>query len=86
MSPLVTCLGLYQPQGVDFLNRNRRRENKKETGGKIIKSTLQMFTGHYGIFAGFPCCGETLYHLQIAGKSYNYHGISLQSVNITQHT
>ena len=23
-------------------------------------STLQMFTGHYGVFAGFPCCQETL--------------------------
>ena len=22
--------------------------------------TLQMFTGHYGVFAVFPCCGETL--------------------------
>ena len=41
-----------------------------------------MFTGHNGIFAGFPCCGKTLYHLQIAGKSYNYHGVSLHSVNI----
>ena len=23
-------------------------------------TTLQMFTGNYGVFAGFPCCGETL--------------------------
>ena len=22
--------------------------------------TLQMFTGHYGVSAGFPCFGETL--------------------------
>ena len=47
---------------------------------------LQMFTGHYGLSAGFPCCGETLQFLQIAGKSYNYHGVSLQSVNITGFT
>ena len=34
------------------------------------------------VFAGFPCFGETLYYL---GKSYNYHGVTLQSVSITQH-
>ena len=35
------------------------------------------------VFAEFPCCGETLQYLQIAGKSYNYHGVSPQSVNMT---
>ena len=41
-----------------------------------------MFTWYYRVFAGIPCCGETLEYLQIAGKSYDYHGVSLQSVNI----
>ena len=50
---------------------------------KSINSTLKMFPGHYRVLAGFPCCGETLKYLQIAGKSYNYHGVSPQSVNIT---
>jgi hypothetical protein len=27
---------------------------------KLITGTLQMFTGYYGVSAGFPCCGETL--------------------------
>ena len=46
-------------------------------------STLQMFKRNYGVFAGFPCCGETLLYLHIAGKSYNCHGVFKQSVNIT---
>ena len=50
---------------------------------EIANCKLQLFTGVYGVFAGFPCCGETLYYLQIVGKSYNYHGVSPQSVNIT---
>ena len=37
--------------------------------------TLQMFTGQHRVFAGFPC--------NIARKSYNFHGVSPQSVNIT---
>ena len=45
--------------------------------------TLQMFTGHYGVFTSFPCSGETLQYLEIVGKSYHCPGVSPQSVNIT---
>ena len=46
---------LQQPQGVLMVTL------------LLFKATLQMFTGNYGVSAGFPCCGETQY-LQIAGK------------------
>jgi hypothetical protein len=60
-------------------------ENQRLTFYDQIKhcTTLQMFAEYYWVFAGIPFCGETLLYLKIAGKSYNYHGVSLQSVNIT---
>ena len=58
---------------------NRIDKYKSEA---FLSYTANVYSA-YGVSAGFPCCGETLQYLQIAGKSYSYNKISPQFVNIT---
>ena len=60
-----------------------REINRQRLLAEQLQCHTAKFTGHHGVFTGFPCCWETLWYLQIAGKSYNHHGVSPQSINIT---
>ena len=45
--------------------------------------TLQIFTGHYKVFAVSPVMGKPCNIYRLWGKFYNYHDVFLQTVNFT---